>query len=128
MRAVLISLVLAAPAVAAAQPRPAAPIQPFNPATEAQLQAELNTMRAQQNMMLQQQVGLANQLNAADAQSRTQRNLALLHAPTNAQAFAPVSNPGAPLPHIDTSQLASMPDAALAQSNANVRAAANNNP
>ena len=75
----------------------------------------------------QREVALTNELSTLQARVQTDEALRDLAAQ---RAYAPIStvNPstGAALPRIDTSKLASIPDAELAASNARVRAAAEN--
>lgn len=80
---------------------------------------------AQDEAARRRDVEITNQLSVLDAQLRTQQALRDLQAmsppPVPAQP-----NPNIPLPVIDTSKLASIPDKALADSNVRVRAAAQN--
>ncbi|HEY0436159.1 MAG TPA: hypothetical protein VGC92_05935 [Phenylobacterium sp.] len=70
---------------------------------------------------------IGNELSRLDAQVQTNQALAGLAA-QRAPVYLPAvrANPNAPPPMIDVSKLASIPDAALAESNAKVRAASQN--
>jgi hypothetical protein len=112
--AILAALSLATPA--AAQILPPAPNSP-----------QYAEMLAQQEMARQQMVQQQNQISSLDAQIRTQQNLAAVQALTiNPRLTLPDVTPGHALPQIDTGQLASIPDAALADSNRKVLDAAGN--
>lgn len=82
-------------------------------------------LRAQQSFADQRVVILENRLNNLDAQVRTQQAIDDLQAQTQPRQL-PAPPPGAPPPQIDTSQMATIPDSTLADSNARVRAAAEN--
>ena len=115
MRALLILAVLSLAGSAAAQPD-------FGllQARESQLAAEAEAARLRD-------IELTNRLSVLDAQLRTEQALRDLQAMSQRPApLAAYGVPGAPPPMIDTSALASIPDAALAASNARVRAAASN--
>ena len=73
-------------------------------------------------------VALTNDRFALDARIRTEQALGELARAAARPALAPtpIAPLGAPLPMIDTAGLADIPDAALAQSDARVRAAAAN--
>jgi len=99
---------LAAPA--AAQFLPAVPNSP-----------QYAEMLAQQEAARQQLVQQQNQLMSLEAQLRTQQALADVRALTVVPRIAPPdTRPGHALPQIDTGQLASIPDSALADSNRKV--------
>jgi hypothetical protein len=113
--AVLLAAGLAAPASAQLLPQ----VAPSSP--------QFAEMLAQQEIARQQIVQQQNQIMALEAQLRTQQALSDVHALTLAPQLPPVdTTPGRPLPHIDTSQLASIPDATLADSNRKVLEAAGN--
>jgi hypothetical protein len=87
---------------------------------DAIVQQQLESSRQQ---LIQQQ----NQLMTLDAQMRTQQALSQVQAQAVSPRLPePDVTPGRPLPQIDTSQLASIPDAALADSNKKVLQAAGN--
>jgi hypothetical protein len=73
----------------------------------------------------QRDIATANQLSVVDALARTDQALRQIQAQSQSVP-APVVRPGGPAPVIDTRQLAAIPDAVLASSNARVRAAAAN--
>lgn len=91
---------------------------------------ELQNLQAQQELARQRDIALHNEMMALEARLRTEQGLADVRAQSFIPRLPPVttyqSYPGAPLPQIDTSKLASMPDAALAESNRRVREAAAN--
>ena len=84
-------------------------------------------LMVQQEQLRQQMIQQQNQLQVLDAQIRSEQALQevqrLRVAP---QLPLPDTRPGHALPNIDTRQLASIPDAALADSNKKVIDAANN--
>jgi len=125
MRATILAPLLAVVglATAAAQP-PASPLDPGLLAPGA-LQLQLNLLQAQQQMAQRQALATEAQAAALAAQLRTERNLADIRAQSVAPAIPP-RPAGAPPADMDVSALASIPDAALADSDAKVRAAANN--
>lgn len=85
--------------------------------------------RALDEMARQQAIARANELTSLEAQIRTEQNLRNvpgLQLPARIP-IPDVSGPG-PYPQIDTSQLASIPDSVLADSNKKVLAAAANRP
>lgn len=90
-------------------------------ARDAQVQADLQALRYRD-------VQVTNELAALQARAQAEQalsNLAAGRAPAPPANLAPaVTGGGAPV--VDTSKLASIPDSALAQSNARVRAAADN--
>ncbi|MDB5446053.1 MAG: hypothetical protein JWQ97_1370 [Phenylobacterium sp.] len=114
---------LAAPASAQLlTPRPfASP----NLQQQMDLQLRLNALQAQQSQANSQAVTQQNQLMNLEAQLQAQQAYANVQAESATPRLAPPPVIG-PMPQIDTSQLASMPDAALAASNARIRAAAAN--
>ena len=117
MRALAISFALAA---LAAGPAGA---QSLQSSMDAELRAA--QLRDLQSMADRQAVAQHNELMMLDAQLRTQRALSDVQA-QNYRPILPTSpRTGAP-PQIDTSRLASIPDAKLEASNAAVRAAAEN--
>jgi hypothetical protein len=110
---VLLALGLATPAFAQVIP---APITPQD--SGALVQQEITRQQ-----LIQQQ----NQLMALEAQLRAQQAQQDIQAlKVNPRLPPPDVSKGAPLPRIDASQLASIPDAALADSNQKVLDAANN--
>ncbi len=115
MRSLVILLVLSVAAPAAAQP-----LRDLTYAQDAQRAAEAQAAR-------DRDIALTNQLAVMQATARTQETLADIAA---ARIAPPVlsapSDPSAPPPRIDPSQLADIPDAILAASNARARAAADN--
>jgi hypothetical protein len=88
-------------------------------------QSQLDLLRAQQDLAARQQVLQQIEQSRLDAQLRTEQNFATLRAQTNPPQLPPPAGGDA---QIDVSGLASIPDAALAASNARVRAAAENRP
>jgi type IV secretory pathway VirJ component len=108
---ILIALGLAAPA--AAQPH-------FGLEQQRDAQAAADALAARNR-----DIALTNELAALQARAQSDQALASLQA---ARAPAPLPTPGrgAAPAVIDVSQLASIPDATLARSNAAVRAAADN--
>ena len=75
----------------------------------------------------QRDIVVGNELARLEAQAQTSQGLSDLAAMRLRPAVPAVPfNPKAPPPKIDTRQLAQIPDQALAESNARVRAAANN--
>ena len=115
IRAAIVVLALAAAAPAAAQD--------YLPLTWAQ-DAERNAAAAAAR---QRDVQLTNDLSRLQAQAQTNQALADIAA-LQARPVVPSvpASPNAPPPVIDVSKLASIPDAALADSDAKVRAAARN--
>jgi hypothetical protein len=91
------------------------------------LQMQTDMLRAQQDLAARQQLLQQNELFRLEAQQRTQQSLSDLQAQTRSPQLAPPPASG-PYLSIDVSGLASIPDAALAASNARVRAAAENRP
>lgn len=113
MRSLAVLLVLASAAPAAAQP--------WRDLTLAQ-----DTQRAfEARAARDRDIALTNELAVMQAQARTQQTLSDIAAARIAP-LAPPRDPRAPLPKLDLSQLAEIPDAVLAASNARARAAADN--
>lgn len=119
MRAAVHGLLLTASIAAAAGAPAAQTIQ-----QQTALNIQESQLRAREAMANRQAIGLQNQMQAVDAQLRTQQSLADVRAQSYSPALPPPP-PGA-TPYIDTSQLASIPDDKLAASNARVREAAAN--
>jgi hypothetical protein len=112
-------------AVAAAQPLPAHPlIAAPSFQTQMDLQLRLNALQAQQDLAQREAA-------ARDAETNARLDR-LLADQAYEQVRAQAATPGLPAPapgptrHIDTSQLADIPDSDLADSDARVRAAAEN--
>jgi hypothetical protein len=114
---VLLGLALAGPAAA----------QSPGARQQMELQMQTDMLRAQQDLAARQQLLQQNELFRLDAQQRTQQSLSDLQAQTRSPQLAPPPASG-PYPSIDVSGLASIPDSTLAESNARVRAAAENRP
>jgi hypothetical protein len=118
MRIVPALLVLAMAGPAAAQPY-------LNlQARDAQIQHDLDALRYRD-------VQVTNELAAAQARAQADQAVSNLQAGRAAAnlsyALAPAARSGAAAPPVvDTTKLVSIPDAALAQSNARIRAAADN--
>ena len=125
MRAVLrlAALIGIAAAPALAQPPP---LLPAPGAPNLPLQGQINMLHAQQDLAARQAASQRNDLSRLDAQMRTEQNLASLRA-FSAPPPAPPWTTG-PIPNLDAGTLVSIPDAALAASNARVRAAAADQP
>ena len=119
MRIALALLTLAVAGPAMAQPPAYLGVQ----ARDAQTQADLQALRYRD-------VQAANELAAAQARAQADQALSNLQAaraaPVLPGVLAPVPGGAAALPVIDTRKLVSIPDDVLAQSNARVRAAADN--
>ena len=107
---VLLTLVMAGPAMA----QPYLAVQ----ARDAQTQADLQALRYRD-------IQVTNELAALQARAQADQALANLQA-TRTTPVLPTYGGGGRPAVIDTSKLISIPDALLAQSNARVRAAANN--
>jgi hypothetical protein len=107
----------------------AGPAAAQSPGSRQQLNLQMQTdmLRAQQDLIARQQLLQQNELFRLEAQQRTQQSLSDLQAQTSAPQLAPPPANG-PYPSIDVSGLASIPDSTLAESNARVRAAAENRP
>jgi hypothetical protein len=96
------------------------------PATPGALRAQQFELQQQQESTRQQLIQQQNQITTLDAQMRTQQALGQIQAQAQAPLLPlPDVTPGRPLPQIDTSQLASIPDSALADSNQKVLDAVN---
>lgn len=111
MRALILVLALGTAVPAAAQD--------FGQAA-ALNQLRLDELRAQQQLLQQQQVAQHNELVAMEARLRTEQHVARIQAER-----APIRLPQLPYPadagNIDTSKLPSIPDKALADSDRRVR-------
>lgn len=117
---VLAVFALAAPAAA----QPLAPV-PVTPGVQPNLAWQYGGVLVQQEELRQQMVGQQNRLNALDAGLRAQQSIDILQAESHpAPIPAPYVASGAPPPRIDASQLGSIPDSILADSNKKVRDAA----
>jgi hypothetical protein len=115
MRAFVLVLTLGLAAPAAAQP-----FRAFEQGREAQAIADAQAARTRD-------IQLTNQLSLLQAQMQTQQALGNLQAARATPAVPTVPfNPRAPAPVLNLSQMASIPDAALAASNARILAAAGN--
>jgi len=111
------ALGLASPALGQVLPSP-----PLNSALSLSQEFML---RQQQEATRQQLIQQQNQLMTLEAQMRTQQALSEVRAQAQSPVLPlPDVTAGRPLPQIDTSQLASIPDAALADSNRKVLEAA----
>ncbi|HEX3887662.1 MAG TPA: hypothetical protein VHW05_09210 [Phenylobacterium sp.] len=105
---------------AAAQPIAGRPFQALTFAHDADRSAAALAAR-------DRDVALSAQLNLLQTESQTDRALGNIAAGrVNPGVPAIPFNPKAPPPRIDPSQLAEMPDATLAASNARIRAASDN--
>ncbi|HEY3950421.1 hypothetical protein [Phenylobacterium sp.] len=115
MRALIVILALAAAAPAAAQPRRALELD-----RDARLAAAAQTAR-------ERGTTLDNELSTLEAREQSDRTLAAIAALGERPSVPTVPfNPKAPPPKIDASQLAEIPDAVLAASNARAVAASKN--
>ncbi|THD82586.1 MAG: hypothetical protein E7812_01710 [Phenylobacterium sp.] len=117
MRALLVltAALFASPAIAQRAPLPPVAITP--PIASWQY----NALLVQQEEARQRAIQQDGQLNALDAQLRVQQSIADLQAQRNPPRIpAPDPASGPPYPQIDASQLADIPDAALAASNQRV--------
>jgi hypothetical protein len=118
MRASIIILALSLVGLCA--PAAGQPFRGLERVRDAQAQADAVAAR-------NRDIALTNELSNLQARVQTEQTLSQLQA----QRISPPVpmtpyDPKAPPPKIDLSQMASIPDAALAQSNARVRAAADN--
>ena len=115
------ALLLLAVAVLTAAPAAAQDYRALDQARDADAFAAEMAARARD-------VALTNERFALDARIRTEQALGELARAAARPTLvpAPIAPLGAPLPMIDTGRLADIPDAALAQSNARVRAASAN--
>jgi hypothetical protein len=117
--ALLLALTFASPALAQVAPVPGFPASPITP--------QDNGLMALQEMQRQQLVQQQNQLMSLEAQMRAQQSIQDVRAMSVAPRLTPPdTTPGHALPNIDTSQLASIPDSALADSNRKVLDATTN--
>lgn len=133
MRAVFRLAVLLAPAVVAgpalAQPHPPRPAPPpplivgAPAASLGVLQGQQAILQSQHDLAASQAIAQRNEFSRLDAQMRTEQNLASLQALS--QPAPPIGSDAA---YVDASGLVSIPDSALAASNARVRAAAGDQP
>ena len=115
LRAIILVGALAAAAPAAAQP--------YAPLLDAR---EADRLAAEQAAR-QRDIAITNDLSRLQAQLQTNQALADLAAARATPVVPTIPyNPKAPPPKIDTRKLAQIPDAALADSNAKVRAASQN--
>ncbi|WP_309087596.1 hypothetical protein [Phenylobacterium sp.] len=110
MRALLMLLAAAAAAPAAAQ----------DFGQSAQYQLRMDELRAQQQLLQQQQVAQHNELVAMEARLRTEQHAARIQA-ERAPVLLPRLPYPAPVGNIDTSKLPSIPDKTLADSDRRVR-------
>ena len=120
MRASVILLALTPVALSLAAPAAAQPFRNLELGRDAQAQADAAAAR-------NRDIAITNELSNLQARLQTDQTLSQLQA----QRVSPpvpmaAAGPNAPPPKIDLSQMASIPDAALAQSNARIRAAADN--
>jgi hypothetical protein len=115
MRPSILILVLAAAAPAAAQPYGAIVLN-----HDAEALAAREAAR-------QRDIAVTNELSRLEAQAQANQALAGLAAQRATPSIVILPRaPGAPPPKIDLGQLAQIPDAVLADSNAKVRAASQN--
>jgi hypothetical protein len=125
MRTLIILLILGSASSAAAQtprdpPRRDPTLRELTYAQDAQRNADARAAR-------NRDIALANQLSVNQATVQTDRVIANVAAATARPPVTPLAlDPRAPPPMIDVSQLAQIPDAMLAASNARARAAADN--
>jgi hypothetical protein len=85
---------------------------------------QMNELRAQQQLLQQQQVAQHNELIALDARIRTEQHVARIQSERQPVRLPDLPYPvpaGSALGAIDTSKLPSIPDAALAASNRRVQ-------
>ncbi len=102
---------------------PPAPPQPYTALQDAR---EAERVAAEQAAR-QRDIAITNELSRLQAQSQTNQALSDISALRQRPTVPTVpANSSAPPPKIDLSQFAQIPDAALADSNAKVRAAAQN--
>jgi hypothetical protein len=109
----------------AASPAAAQPLQ--NPSFQQHMDDQLRAseLQAQQEMANRQAVIQQNRLTVLEAQVRTQQAIADVQAQAGSPRLTPPPQGGA-APNLDPGRFASIPDAALAASNARVKAAAEN--
>lgn len=105
----------------------AAPAAAQDPLLRQDLAAQMreSEIRAQQQLDQQRAVAQQNELMALEARLRTEQAIRDLQAQSQSPRLA-ARDPKAPPAMIDTGQIASIPDSALAESNARVREAAAN--
>ncbi|HEX3700350.1 MAG TPA: hypothetical protein VHV27_06720 [Phenylobacterium sp.] len=122
-------LLALAAAAAVAGPAFAQRPPPPTPFTAPGAGALESTFQVQQEAARQAAIQQQGQLTALQAQLRMQQSLLDLQAATNGPVIPPpnLAN-GPPYPQIDTSQLGSIPDAVLADSNKRVLDAAGHQP
>jgi hypothetical protein len=115
---VLSALAVAAPAMAQVSPQLSSP----------QLWQSQNAILLQQQESTRQQlVQQQNQLMSMEAQMRTQQALSAVQAQAQSPVLPlPTMTPAGALPQMDTSQLATIPDSVLADSNRRVLEATGN--
>ena len=107
-------------ALAAAAPAVAQPSAALQDARDADRLAAEQAAR-------QRELAITNELSRLQAQAQTTQNLADLKAMRETPVLPTTPfNPKAPPPKLDPGKFAQIPDAALADSNAKVRAAAQN--
>lgn len=124
MRALLILAGLAAAAPALAQ-IPPAPVPNLPAQSQAAATAQYSALLVQQEQMRQQLIQQQNDLARLDAQMRTEKAIADIQAARNLPPLPPPDVSGAPpYPQIDTSQLPSISDKTLQESDKRVRDAA----
>jgi hypothetical protein len=114
MRVLILALsIFAVAAPAMAQVPMQMPTQPWTAQNAIILQQQESTRQ----QLVQQQ----NQLMSMDAQMRVQQGLSEIQAQAQSpQLPLPIMGPAGALPQMDTSQLATIPDSALADSNRKV--------
>ena len=110
-------LAILALALALAGPAAAQPVRDLIQARDALAFAEAQAARARD-------IATTNDLATLQARLQTDQAVANLQAQRSVQPLMALPDPRAALPVVDTSQMVSIPDAALAQSNARIRAAA----
>jgi hypothetical protein len=107
-------------ALSLAPPAAAQPVRGLEHARDAQAQAEAVAAR-------NRDIALTNELSNLQARVQTDQTLSGLQAQRISPPVPMIRfDPNAPPPKVDLSQMASIPDATLAQSNARARAAADN--
>jgi hypothetical protein len=125
MRAAPLALLIAGLWAAAAAAQPLTTTVGPGLQSQLDLQSRLNALDAQQDLARREAVIRENRAAAVEAQARAERAVADVRAQA-ATPRAPAPPASGPPAHIDTRALASIPDAALAESDARVRAAADN--
>jgi hypothetical protein len=114
----------AASLASAASPACAQPLQPPSLRDGLDAANRAVALQAQQDQLARQAVLQQNQLTVLEAQIRTQQAIGDIQAQSREPQIPPPPSGAAPI--LDTSQLASIPDSRLAESNARVKAAAAN--